>query len=341
MKRKALFIGGTGTISSAITRLVASLPDWDLTLLNRGQNRQVLPDNVEVIHADIHHDDVAALLGDRQFDVVADFIIFDPADIDRDFRLFGGRTRQYIFISSASAYQKPVANYLISESTPLVNPYWQYSRDKATCEDKLHRYQREEGFPVTIVRPSHTYCERSIPVAVHGDKGSWQVIRRMMQGKPVIIHGDGSSLWTLTHNTDFARAFVALMGNVHAIGNTIQIMGDETLSWLQIHTIIAEALGVELHPCFVPSTLLAQSSHYDLCGNLLGDKTASVVFDITKLRRLVPDFTATVRFDQGVRMALDYIRQHPECQQEDPEFDLWCDKVVDIMGEVHHKIQQL
>lgn len=338
MKKKALFVGGTGTISSAITRLVATQPDWELTLLNRGTRNEELPDNVKVITADIKKDDVSAMIGDEVYDVVAEFIGFVPEDVERDFRIFNGHTRQYMFISSASAYQKSVEHYLITEETPLENPYWAYSRNKKTCEELLHRYASEDGFPVTIIRPSHTYCERSVPVAVHGDKGSWQVVKRMMKGKPVIIHGDGSSLWTLTHNTDFARVFFGLMSNAQAIGETFHITSDESITWNQIYQALADALGVKLHVCYVPSELLAANDKYDMTGNLLGDKASTVVFDNSKLKSVVPDFKAEVKYRDGVKQVVDYILKHEECQVADLEFDLWCDHVVAVMQEASRKI---
>ena len=327
---KALFIGGTGTISSAITRLVAETPGWELWLLNRGTRSSELPASVHTLTCDVSDEQAATtLLAGRDWDVVCDFIGFVPAQVERDVRLFRGHTRQYIYISSASAYQKPLSSPCITEGTPLSNPHWQYSRDKIACEELLLRLYREEGFPITIVRPSHTYCERSIPVAVHGSRGSWQVLLRMLQGKPVIIPGDGTSLWTLTHNTDFARAFIGLMGNVHALGETFQIMGDEHLTWNQIHETIARCLGVELHPCHISSDFLAAvGPQYDLEGNLIGDKANTVLFDCTKLKRAVPGFTATTRFDQGAHLAVEHILQHPELQQPDPEFDAWCDRVI-------------
>ncbi len=338
MKKKALFVGGTGTISSAITRLVATQPDWELTLLNRGTRNDDLPKNVKVITADIKKDDVSTMIGDEVYDVVAEFIGFVPEDVERDFRIFNGHTRQYMFISSASAYQKPVEHYLITEETPLENPFWAYSRNKKTCEELLHRYASEDGFPVTIVRPSHTYCERSVPVAVHGDKGSWQVVKRMMEGKPVIIHGDGSSLWTLTHNTDFARGFFGLMGNAQAVGETFHITSDESITWNQIYRALADALGVKLQACYVPSKLLAANDKYDMTGNLLGDKASTVVFDNSKLKSVVPGFKAEMKYRDGVKLVVDYILKHEECQVPDPEFDLWCDHIVAVMQEASRKI---
>ena len=249
----------------------------------------------------------------------------------RDYRLFRGKTRQYIYISSASAYQKPAASPFITEGTALANPHWQYSRDKIACEEFLMEKYRQEGFPVTIVRPSHTYDERNIPLGVHGDKGSWQVIRRMAEDRPVIIHGDGTSLWTLTFNTDFAVGFTGLMGNRHAIGEAFQITGDETLTWNQIYATIADALGVELKACHVSSEFLAavgKKYGYDFEGGLIGDKAVSVIFDNRKLKRAVPVMQTAVPFHLGVRKALNYILSHPECRPEDPKFDEFCDRVI-------------
>ena len=233
-----------------------------------------------------------------------------------------------MYISSASAYQKPAVSPFITESTPLANPFWQYSRDKIACEDFLMGKFRTEGFPVTIIRPSHTYDERKVPLAVHGAHGTWQVLRRMLDGKPVIIHGDGSSQWTLTHNSDFAKGFVGLMGNVHAIGHAFQITSDETLTWNQIYGIIADALGVELKAYHVASDFLGAVGPYDFHGELNGDKGVTVLFDNKKLKRAVPGFHATVRFDQGVRRTIANILAHPELQIPDPEFDAWCDRVI-------------
>lgn len=327
---KILMIGGTGTISSAITRQLAE-SGHDLWLLNRGNRRNEVPSGVTQVIADI--DDTTEVLrqiGDEQFDAVCEFIGFVPEQVQRDIRLFSGRTRQYVYISSASAYNKPAANHVITEGTTLANPHWEYSRNKIACEELLMKAYRDDAFPVTIVRPSHTYCERSVPVSVHGPKGSWQVLKRMLDGKPVIIQGDGSSLWTLTWNEDFARGFIGLLGNPKAIGEAFQIMSDEQLSWTQVYQCVANALGVELKPYYVSSAFLAKAapSEYDFEGNLLGDKSVTVVFDCTKLKRAVPGFKAVVRFDEGVRRCVAYLKAHPELQVEDPEFDAWCDRVI-------------
>jgi nucleoside-diphosphate-sugar epimerase len=339
---RILMIGGTGTISSAITRQLAE-SEHELWLLNRGNRQAELPEGVNQIVADIENEQlVAEKLGDMQFDVVCEFIGFLPEQVARDIRLFRGRTRQYVYISSASAYNKPARGYIINEGTTLANPHWEYSRNKIACEELLMKHYREEGFPVTIIRPSHTYCERSVPLGIHGMKGSWQVVKRMMEGKPVLIQGDGSSLWTMTWNEDFARGFIGLLGNPHAIGEAFQIMNDETLTWTQIYQAIADALRVELKPYYVSSAFLADvcPKAYDLEGSLLGDKAVSVVFDCTKLKRAVPGFQATVRFEEGVRRTLDYILKHPELQEGDPEFDSWCDKVIEAQEEAKRKFKQ-
>lgn len=337
---KALFIGGTGTISMAITRLLAGMPEWELYLLNRGNRRYDLPEGIKTIEADINDEAlVDEKISDMKFDVVCDFIGFVKEQLERDYRLFRGKTKQFMYISSASAYQKPLSDYRITEGTPLVNPYWEYSRNKIACEDYLMKLYREAGFPVTIIRPSHTYDERSVPLGVHGDRGSFQVIRRMQLGKPVIVHGDGTGLWTMTHNSDFAKAFVGLMGNVHAIGENYQITSDETLTWNQIYQTIANCLGVEYKPYYVASDFLDAVSRYDFRGGLIGDKSNSLVFDNAKVKRAVPGFTATVRFEQGVRNTIEYVLSHPECQVEDPEFDAWCDNVIAVLEEAKKKLK--
>lgn len=324
--KKALFIGGTGTISNAITALAAQ-KDWELYLLNRG-NREV-PQGVKQIIGDIGDETATRkLLDGLHFDVVADFIVFGLDQLERDIRLFSGMTEQYIFISSASAYQKPPVNPVITESTPLVNPYWEYSRNKALCEERLMKAYREDGFPYTVVRPSHTYDERSVPMGAHGAKGSYQILERMRQGKKVIVPGDGASLWTVTHNTDFAKGFVGLMGNPHAIGQAFHITSDEHLTWDQITQITAKAMGVKAKIVHIPSDVLSKlNSEYE--GSLIGDKSNTVWFNNSKIKSVVPEFVCTTRFDEGVRIALDYIAKHKECQQLDPEFDQWCDQVIE------------
>lgn len=337
---RALLIGGTGTISSAITDAL-SRTDWEVWLLNRGRSAAELPENINVIHADINNEEEAVkALDGMTFDTVCDFIGFVPEQLERDFRLFSGRCRQFMYISSASAYHKPVADYRITEGTTLANPYWEYSRNKIACEELLMKHYREDGFPVTIIRPSHTYCEKSVPLGVHGKNGSWQVLRRMLDGKPVIVHGDGTSLWTITHNTDFAKGFIGLMGNPHAIGECFHITSDESVTWNQIYKSVADALGVELKPYYVSSDFLADVSDYDLLGSLIGDKAQSVVFDNSKLKKAVPGFCATVRTEEGIRRTVEYVLSHEECQQADEEFDAWCDKVISALEQTKNSLNQ-
>ncbi|MDR1144333.1 MAG: NAD-dependent epimerase/dehydratase family protein [Spirochaetaceae bacterium] len=337
---KALFVGGTGTISAAISRRVLDL-GWELWLLNRGNRApetwnadagasEDIPARLHHIRCDIADEaEAAGQLAGLDFDVAADFIAYTPDQAERDYRLFKGRTAQYIFISSASAYQKPLSSHVVTEGTPLANPCWEYSRGKIACEEALMKRYREDGFPLTIVRPSHTYDDRKVPLGVHGKKGSWQVIKRIIEGKPVIIHGDGTSLWTMTHHSDFARAFTGLMGNSRALGEAVQITSGETLCWNQIYQAIADALGKPLKAVHVSSEFLALAApDYDFAGGLTGDKAVSVVFDNAKLKRLVPEFCASVRFDQGIRDTIGHILAHPELQEPDPDFDRFCDRVI-------------
>jgi len=330
---KALFIGGTGTISSAIVKRLSQDKLWEVWLINRGNRADAVPENVHQIVCDINDEDaVIKAIGDLRFDVVGEFIGFTVDQVERDFRLFKDRTKQYIYISSASAYNKPAASHIITEGTTLANSHWEYSRNKIACEEYLMARYREDKFPVTIVRPSHTYDERSIPLGVHGKNGSWQVIKRMMEGRPVIIHGDGESLWHLTFNEDFAVGYTALMGNRHAIGEAFQITSDEVLTWNQIYQTIADALGVELNAYHVSSEFLnAVGPEYDFEGSLIGDKAVSVSFDNSKIKKLAPDLKTNVPLHKGVRIALEYILNHKECMTEDPEFDKWCDKVIETV----------
>ena len=300
---KILFIGGTGNISMACTRQALE-SGMEVFHLNRGCIKTEVPDEVQSIHCDINDTElVKSLLKDLTFDVVANFIAFKPEDIKRDFELFSGKTGQYIFISSASAYQKPLQHPVVTESTPLKNPYWDYSRDKIACEDLLNQLYREQNFPMTIIRPSLTY-ETVIPVAI----GSWDdytIVDRMKKGKKVIVHGDGSSLWTITHSRDFALGFVGLAGHQQAIGESFHITSDEILTWDQIYEAVAEAAGVKANLVHINSEFIckvAESLGQDgMWGNLLGDKAVSVLFDNSKIKRYVPGFKATISFKSGIK----------------------------------------
>lgn len=327
---KALFIGGTGTISTDVVAL-AQQRGWEITLLNRGSKK--VPEGTRSIIADINDEEtVAKAIANENYDVVAQFIGYTAEDVQRDIRLFRNKTKQYIFISSASAYQKPLVDYHITESTPLSNPYWQYSRNKIEAEEVLMSAYRSDGFPVTIVRPSHTYNGTKPPVCVHGSKGNWQILKRILDGKPVIIPGDGTSLWTLTHSKDFAKGYVGLMANPHAIGNAFHITTDESMTWNQIYQTIADTLGKPLNALHVPSDFLARhGENYDFKGELLGDKASTVVFDNSKIKRLVPDFVCNISMADGLRQAVQFMLAHPETQTPDLEFDSWCDRIADSM----------
>lgn len=336
----ALFVGGTGNISMAITRDLLKA-GHTIYLVNRGTWNEQLEGDFHVITADINKEEekVAEAIKDMTFDVVADFIVFTVEQAERDFRLFNGKCKQYMVFSSASAYQKPLSSPIVSEATPVANPFWQYSRNKIAMEEFFMQKYRECGFPFTVVRPSHTYSERYLPLAV-GD--GLPVIKRMLAGKPIIVHGDGLSLWCITYNTDFAKAFIGLMGNIHAIGETYHITSDESVTWNQIYEIIADELGVKANLYHVSSEFLAATGDdkYGFTGSLIGDKANSAIFDNTKLKRAVPDFVATVRADQGLREAVRYHLAHPEQYKENPEFDAYCDAVIAALEEAKEKIKK-
>jgi len=325
---KVLFIGGTGNISSACTALAAQ-QGIELTLLNRGQRPAHLPAGVRNLTADIHNEAATAhALGSQTFDAVVDWIAFTPDHIERDIRLFRSRTRQFLFISSASAYQRPVTHYLITESTPLANPFWQYSRDKIACEERLLQAYREEGFPITIVRPSHTYGESQFTLAVNSWQRSYTAIDRMRRGKKVIVPGDGSSLWVLTHNSDFAQAFNGLLALPQAIGHAFHITSDEVLTWDQIYTITARAAGVEPNLVHIPSAFLGACDPEEV-GSLTGDKASSVVFDNSKIKRFVPGFCARVPFAQGVQQTLAWFHADAARQQIDEQANAAWDRIIE------------
>ncbi len=323
---KVLFVGGTGLISSACTRLAVER-GLDLFLLNRGSDpdraRGATPLVVDV------RDEAATgrVLGDQRFDAVVDWIAFNPGDIERDLRLFRGRTDQFVFISSASAYQKPLGDWLLREDSPLANPFWDYSRNKIACEERLLRAYREDGFPVTIVRPSLTYGDTQVPLAVNSWEKPFTAIARMRQGRPLIVPGDGTSLWTITHNSDFARAFVGLLGRRQAIGHAFNIMSDEVLTWDEIYRQVAAAAGVEARIVHVASDFIAACLP-EMRGTLLGDKSVSAVFDTTKIRRFVPDFRATTPFAEGIRRTVAWFDADPARQQVDEAMNTRWDRLV-------------
>jgi len=323
-----LFIGGTGIISTACTRLAAAR-GIHLTLWNRGRRAIDLPAAVQTETVDIEDPAaVAGALAGQHFDAVVNWIAFRPADIERDLRLFSGRTGQYIFISSASAYQKPSTHYLITESTPLANPYWDYSRNKIACEDRLLQAYREDDFPVTIVRPSLTYGETQIPLAVNSWAKSYTAVDRMRRGKKVIVPGDGSSLWVITHNTDFAKGLVGLLGHPQAIGHAFHITSDEVMTWDQFYIAVGRAAGVEPQLIHMPSDFIGACMPESM-GGLLGDKAVSVVFDNSKIKRFVPDYCATVPFAHGIARTLAWFDADPDRRQVDADADARWDSLIE------------
>lgn len=323
---KVLFIGGTGNISGACSRL-ASQKGMEVFVLNRGNTNRAMPEGIKTIIADIHKAyEVKNAIKDYHFDVVVNFIAFTPEDIQNDYDIFKNKTDQYIFISSTSAYQKPISHPVITESTPLKNPFWQYSRDKIACEELLNKLYREHDFPMTIVRPSHTY-ETVIPAAI----GSWNdftIIDRIRKGKKIIIHGDGTSLWTITHSMDFAKGFVGLLGHQQAIGHAFHITSDEILTWNQIYEAISLAARRKANVVHIPSDFIAKIDDVQT-GNLLGDKAHSVIFDNSKIKSFVPEFKATISFKDGIRNTVKWFEEDSSRMIIKDETNIFMDKVID------------
>src|SRR5215472_1606867 len=326
---RVLFIGGSGVISSACARAAVE-SGIELYVLNRGRTTtRPLPSGVRELRADVRSAaSVRDAIEDLDYDSVVDFVAFTTEHVRQDIGMFRDRTGQYVFISTASAYQKPPSRLPVTESTPLRNPYWQYSRDKIACEDLLTAEYRDNGFPATIVRPSHTYDATKTVLS-----GGWTSLARMLAGKPVIVHGDGTSLWTVTHNTDFARAFVPLLGNPRTYGEAFQIMSDDVLTWDQIAYALGTALGVTPRLVHVPSDVIA--AHDPEWGaGLLGDKTHSVVFDCAKIKSVVPGWRAVVPFERGAREIVRWYLEDPARQVVDEKLDALMDKLAATYGTV-------
>lgn len=332
---KVLFIGGSGNISGATSKLAIE-KGIELYHLNRGKIKFELP-GLKSLKADITKvEEVQKVLAGHEWDVVVNWIAFKPEDVQRDFKLFNGKTKQYIFISSASAYQKPCSYPVITESTPLANPYWDYSRDKIACEDLCMKLYREKNFPITIVRPSLTY-DTVIPVAI----GSWDdytIVDRMIKGKPIIVHGDGSSIWTVTHSEDFGRGFVGLLGHQQAIGQSFHITSDELLTWNQIYEAVGAAVDVKPNIVHIASDFIcAESKKIDWIwmggnfqdGNLLGDKAVSTIFDNTKIKTFVPEFKAVVPFKQGIKRTIEWFQADKSRMVVHADYNRFMDKIID------------
>ncbi len=323
---RVLFIGGTGIISSACSELALER-GIELYLLLRGQSPRAIPKGAKVLSGDIRDAESARkAIGNLSFDSVVDFIGFVPEHIQADIELFSGRTRQFVFISSASAYKKPVDNWPITESTPLHNPHWQYSRNKIACEELLIKAYRERGFPATIVRPSHTYDKTLLPFDPY--RSGYTVLKRLQQNKPIVVHGDGSSLWVLTHHKDFAKGFVPLLAHPASIGEAFHITSDEVLTWDQVFTAVAHAAGVEPRIVHVPSDIIAKE-HPDWGAGLLGDKAHSVIFDNSKIKRFVPDYVATIPFARGAEEIVRFYADNPGFEPLSPSVDTLMDRLVE------------
>jgi nucleoside-diphosphate-sugar epimerase len=326
---KILMIGGTGNISTAVSELLRRQGhDLHLLCLDNGAQSNFNLQGAKFHYGDINDEArVQGLLKEHMFDVVVDWVVGRPEQVRRDVRLFAGKTAQYIFISSASAYQKPSKQYLITEDMPLENPYWEYSRLKIECENAVMEAYREDGFPATIVRPSLTYGDTMIPYVMGSWGKPWSLVDRLRRGKRVIVPGDGTSLWTITHNTDFAKGIAGLMGNEKAVGEAFHITSDEVLTWDGILAQIAEAVGAKVNPVHISSEFILAFMP-DQLGNLLGDKAVSLVFDNGKLKRLVPDFKAATPFRQGIKRTVEYLASRPEWQAADPEFEEGIDRII-------------
>ncbi len=324
---KVLLIGGSGIISAACSRLTIER-GHEVAILNRGRRGSI--EGARQIVADVG--DVAAAkaaLGDERWDAVVDFVSFVPSDIERRIELLGGRARQYVFISSASAYQKPLRNYLITESTPLANPFWQYSRDKIACEERLLAELRSGDFPAVIVRPSLTYGDGVVPLAVNSWQKSYTAIDRLRRGQPLIVPGDGSSLWTITHSSDFAKGLVGLLGNEDAVGHAFHITSDEALTWDQIYLATARVAGVERPELVHIASDFITACAPDLLGTLTGDKSCSAVFDNSKIKRFVPDFVATTRYADGIRQTVAAFDRDPSLRDVDGEANRFYDQLIE------------
>ena len=320
---KVLFIGGTGNISTSVSKLCVE-KGIDLYLLNRG-TRSVDIAGAKAITGDITSADTAAALKDYKWDCVVNWIAFNPDNIERDINLFRGKTKQYIFISSASVYQKPPSHPVITESTPLYNPVWDYSQNKIACEERLNKAYREENFPITIVRPSLTF-DTVIPL-IMGGWTEYTVIERMKRGEKVIVHGDGTSLWTITHAIDFAKGFVGLIGHQQAIGHPFHITSDEILTWDQIYEAVAEAAGVKANIIHIPSDFISKVEG-SLTGSLLGDKSYSVIFDNTKIKTFVPGFNCVIPFSEGIKKTLAWFEADPKRMIIKKESNEMIDRII-------------
>jgi len=326
---KILFLGGTGLISNACSR-IGTAKGMDITILNRSRNHRFpFPEGVKSMVADVSDEiQLTAIMSDHKFDVVVDWIAYTPEDIERDLRVFSGRTGQFIFISSASAYQKPPQSLVVTEETPLSNPFWKYSRDKIACEADLMRAYRESNFPVTIVRPSLTYGEGQLPLVMNSWNHPYTIIDRIRRNKPIIIPGDGESLWVMTYNEDFAEGFLPLLGNQSAIGQSFHITSEEVLSWNAVFEQFLNSINLEAELAHVPVEIVVRMFP-EFEGTLIGDKTNSIIFDNSKIRSIAPDFRCKVPWQVGIKRSYDWLMDHPENQTIDHELNQILDQLLE------------
>lgn len=325
--RQILILGGTGTISTPITQRLAQDPNTQVTVINRGHHNEDLPASIQVLIGDLNQpDQIKTLLHDRHFDAVIDFILFTPQQAQERLDLFTGKTNQFIFISTVACLDHE-HHLVITEATPKGNRFSVYGQNKAACEDLFLQAHQTKGFPVTIIRPSQTYSGPRIPVSVKG-KGCWPVIQRMIDHKEVLIHGDGESVWASTHAEDFASGFIPLIGNPATLGEIIQIMNPASHTWNEVYRLLADLLQVELRPVYVTSEVLSQVTPYDFKTSIQGDKMFSCLYDISKLKRFVPDFKPEVSLREGLKLYLDFMTAHPELKEMEPEFDTFCDAMI-------------
>ncbi len=329
--RHILIIGGTGTISSPITEALSKDPNVSLTLINRGHQNQGLSSNIEILIGDINQTShIKELLKGRNFDCVIDFILFGPQQAVERIDLFKEITKQFIFISTVACLDHE-HHLIINELTPTGNRFSQYGQNKASAEDVFLEAYHKDGFPVTIIRPSQTYSEERIPLSVKG-KSAWPVIQRMIEGKEVLIHGDGESIWASTHALDFAKGFIPLINHPKTIGEIIQIMNPASHTWNDVYRILADLLNVEFKPVYVSSVLLSTSTSYDFKTSIQGDKMFSCIYDVSKLKSLIKEFSPSISLKEGLKMYLDYMDKHPELKEEEPEFDNWTNKLIDRLN---------
>lgn len=337
---KILIIGGTGTISTPITTALAQNTQNEVYVLNRGNHNDRLPTNIISLVGDINDKvQVASLIQDMSFDAVINFILFNPSQAYDNIALFKGKTKQFIFISTVVTYDHDGA-VTFNEDHPLGNRYSRYGQGKQACEEIFRKAYQEEGFPITIVRPSQTYSNERIPLSIKG-KNCYSVVKRMLEGKEVIIHGDGNSLWTCTHADDFAKGFLPLVGNPNTINEAYQIVSDEHVSWNMIYLYLAKLLNVSFKPVYITTDLLSKSKVYSLSESIQGDKQFSHLFDTSKIKKVAPDFNCTITIEKGLKKYLDYMEAHPELKQADPAFDEWCDKVIQHYKEAMKKVEEV